>query len=224
MTDVTSPPHPPRHYPTAAAKCADLVVHVVGLTLALVGGVVLLALAVDAQSISKVIGVAIYAAGLLAMLAFSTAYNFAKPRFRPLLRRLDHAGIFLMIAGSYTPFTTHNLPGAWAWGMTAAVWSLAALGALGKLFLPMVDRRFWVGLYLALGWLVVVALKPMIDHTTWAALLLLAIGGVLYSSGVIFYVNKRLKFARAIWHGHVVAAAGAHWAAILLGVVLASHA
>lgn len=214
--------NPPRHYPTSAAKCADLVVHVVGLTLALVGGVVLLTLAVRAGSISRVVGVAIYAAGVIAMLAFSTAYNFAEARYRPALRRLDHAGIFLMIAGSYTPFTL-TLPGAWGWGMTTAVWSLASLGAVGKLLLMDLDRRFWVAVYLALGWLVVVALKPMIDHLAWYALLLLLAGGVLYSTGVIFYVNKRLKFARAIWHGHVVAAAAVHWTAVLLGVVLASR-
>jgi hemolysin III len=170
-----------------------------------------------------VVACSIYAAGVVAMLAFSTAYNFAKARYRPVLRRLDHAGIFLMIAGSYTPFTTHNLTGAWAWGMTAAVWSIAGIGALGKLFAPRLDRKLGVAVYLALGWLVVVALKPMIDNVTWVALMLLVAGGVLYSTGVIFYVNKRLKFARAIWHGHVVAAAAAHWAAILLGVVLASH-
>jgi hemolysin III len=216
-------PKPPRHYPTPAAKCADLVVHIVGLTLALVGGIVLLALAVGAGSITQVLGVSIYAAGVLAMLAFSTAYNFAPARHRPTLRRLDHAGIFLMIAASYTPFTTQALTGAWAWGMTAAVWSIAGLGALGKLFLPKVERKFWVAVYLALGWLVVVALKPMIDSLAWYALLLLVAGGVLYSTGVIFYVNKRLKFARAIWHGHVVAAAAAHWAAVLLGVVLAAQ-
>src|SRR5690349_5747440 len=105
---------PPPHYPTPAAKCADLIVHVVGLTLALVGGIVLLVLAVNAHSISKTVGVSIYAAGLLAMLGFSTAYNFAHHSHRPLLRKLDHAGIFLMIAGSYTPFTIHNLTGAWA--------------------------------------------------------------------------------------------------------------
>jgi hemolysin III len=198
MTTLT---HPPRHYPTAAAKCADLVVHVIGLTLALIGGIVLLILAVRAGSISLAVGVGIYAAGLLAMLAFSTAYNFAPARRRPLLRRLDHAGIFLMIAGSYTPFTTQSLTGGWAIGMTAAVWSIAAFGALGKLFLPGLGRRFWVAVYLALGWLVVVALKPMIDAIAWYALLLLVAGGVLY----------------------VVAAAAAHWAAILLGVVLAAR-
>ena len=215
---------PPRHYPTPAAKCADLVVHIVGLTLALIGGIILLLLAVRAGSITRVVGVSIYAAGVIAMLAFSTAYNFAKARYRPVLRRLDHAGIFLMIAGSYTPFTIHNLHGGWAWGMTAAVWSIAGIGALGKLFAPKVDRKLWVAVYLALGWLVVVALKPMIHNVYWVALLLLVAGGVLYSTGVIFYVNKRLKFSRAIWHGHVVAAAAAHWCAVLLGVVLATHA
>ena len=223
MTDPSPKPFPPRHYPTPAAKCADLVVHIVGLTLALIGGIVLLALAVQAGSITKVVGVSIYAAGVVAMLAFSTAYNFARPQYRPVLRRLDHAGIFLMIAGSYTPFTTQSLTGGWAWGMTAAVWSIAGLGALGKLFLPGMGRKFWVAIYLALGWLVVVALKPMIDGVAWYAMLLLVAGGVLYSTGVIFYVNKRLKFSRAIWHGHVVAAAAAHWAAVLLGVVLASQ-
>ena len=222
MTQV-EPIKPPRHYPTPAARCADLVVHIVGLTLALVGGIVLLVLGVRAGSISRVVGVSIYAAGVLAMLAFSTAYNFARAPYRPMLRRLDHAGIFLMIAGSYTPFTIHNLTGAWASGMTLADWSIAGVGALGKLFLPKVDRKLWVAVYLALGWLVIIALKPMIDHVTWVALLLLVAGGVLYSTGVIFYVNKRLKFSRAIWHGHVVAAAATHWAAVLVGVVLASH-
>jgi len=219
---VAAPPKPPRHYPTPAARCADLVVHIIGLTLALVGGVVLLALSVQAGSITKLVGVAIYAAGVVAMLAFSTAYNFAPWRHRPLLRRLDHAGIFVMIAASYTPFTL-GLPGAWSWGMTAAVWSIAGLGGLGKLLLTGLDRKFWVAVYLVLGWLVVVALKPMIDSLAWYALLLLLAGGVLYSTGVVFYVNRKLKFARAIWHGHVVAAAAAHWTAVLLGVVLAAH-
>ena len=220
---MSPPTVPPRHYPTASAKCADLVVHVVGLTLALVGGIVLLALAVRAQSLSMAFAVGIYALGLLAMLGFSTAYNFAKPRFRPTLRRLDHAGIFLMIAGSYTPFTTQTLTGAWAWGMTAAVWSVAAFGALGKVLLPGVGRRVWVAAYLLLGWIVLVALKPLLANATSLTMLLLAIGGLLYSSGVAFYLNKQLRYARAIWHGHVVAGAGVHWAAVLLGVVLTAR-
>ena len=211
------------HYPTRWARHADLIVHIVALTFALFGGGVALGLAVNHGLLGKVAAITIYAIGMIAMLAFSMAYNFAVPRWQPFLRRLDHAGIFLMIAGSYTPFTTQDLTGAWAWGMTAAVWSIAGLGALGKMVFMHLDRRFWIGLYLALGWLVVVALKPMLDSVTWVALLLLGLGGLLYTTGVVFYVNKRLKFARAIWHGHVVAAAGAHWAAVLVGVVLAAR-
>src|SRR3569623_1805555 len=147
---LAAPVKPPRHYPTPAAKCADLEEHVVGLTLAVVGGSVLLAFAIRDGSIGLVAGVSIYAAGMVAMLAFSTAYNFAKAKYRPTLRRLDHAGIFLMIAGSYTPYTIHNLTGGWAWGMTIAVWSLAAVGALSKVFVPMLDRKLGVAVYLAL--------------------------------------------------------------------------
>lgn len=211
---------PPLHYPTASAKWADLAVHIVGLALVLFGGGVLLGLSVAQGSVGLVLAVCVYASGMLAMLGFSTAYNFATERWRPLLRRLDHAGIFLMIAGSYTPFTTHNLTGAWAWGMTAAVWTLAILGASGKLFLPDVGRRFWIILYLVLSWLVVIAFEPMIAHGSWIALLLLAVGGVLYMSGAVFYIRKKLGCFRAVWHGHVVAAASVHWTAVLVGVVL----
>src|SRR6185436_6419345 len=153
-------------------------------------------------------------------LGLSTAYTFAKATCRPLLRRFDHAGIFLMIAGSYTPFTTQVLTGGWAIGMTVAVWTVALAGVAGKLLAPGLDRKFWVGVYLALGWLILVALKPLMHSAAWAALVLLALGGILYSTGVIFYAARKLKFRRAIWHGHVIAAAGAHWTAVLVGVVL----
>lgn len=216
--DVSKP-----HYPTARAKCADLIVHLTGLAFALFGGGVLLGLSVARGDLGLVLAVSVYAVGMLAMLGFSTAYNFARPKWRPLLRRLDHAGIFLMIAGSYTPFTTHNLSGAWAWAMTGAVWGLAGLGILGKLLLPGVGKRFWIGLYVALSWLVVIAFQPLVAHGSWIALILLAIGGALYMSGAVFYVRKKLGWFRAIWHGHVVAAASVHWAAVLVGVVLTAR-
>jgi hemolysin III len=211
---------PPPHYPTSAAKKADLIVHIVGLIFALFGGGLLLGLSVGLGRLTQTAALSVYAAGLLAMLAFSTAYNFANDRWRPIMRRLDHAGIFLMIAGSYTPFTTQNLSGTWAWGMTVAVWTIAGLGAIAKLFLPGLGKRFWIGVYLALSWVVLIAAKPMIAAIPWIALMLLLIGGAVYSLGVTFYVSKRLKFNRAIWHGHVIAAAGTHWAAVLIGVVL----
>ena len=212
----------PPHYPTPWARRADFVVHMVGLVFALFGGGLLLGLSVASGRISQTAALAVYIAGLLAMLGCSTAYNQASDRWRPLLRRVDHAGIFVMIAGSYTPFTTQSLSGAWAWGMTAAVWTIAGAGALAKLVLPGMGRRFWIGVYLALSWVVLVAARPMLAALPWTALALLILGGGLYTLGVTFYVNKRLKFTRAIWHSHVVAAAGAHWAAILLGVVLSA--
>jgi hemolysin III len=208
------------HYPSVWARRADLIVHIAGLTLALFGGGLALGLAVSNGMLGKVAAVSIYASGLIAMLAFSLAYNFAKPSWQPFLRRLDHAGIFLMIAASYTPFTTQALTGAWSIGMTTAVWSLAALGMAGKMFLPGLGKTIWVVLYLALGWMVVIAIKPMIEEVPAVAMWLLAAGGVVYSVGTIFYAAKGLKFRRAIWHGHVVAAAGLHYAAILVGVVL----
>ena len=214
MTDLAD------HYPDPAAMRADLIVHIVGLTFAVLGGAVLLALAFGLGPLRQAASVSIYVVGLIAMLAFSTAYNFARSRWRPILRRLDHAGIFIMIAGSYTPFTTQRLHGGWAVGMTTAVWGLAALGVAGKLFLPGLGRRFWIGLYLGLGWLALVAIRPMIDGLSWIALLLLAAGGVVYSTGAAFYVRKKLKFRRAIWHGHVVGGSALHYAAVLLGVVL----
>jgi len=213
---------PAAHYPTPAAKWADMAVHAVGLVFALFGGGLLIGLVSGLGSIGQTASISVYVAGLVGMLALSAAYNFAKAQWRPLLRRFDHAGIFLMIAGSYTPFTTLRLPGAWAVGMTTAVWSLAGLGMVGKLVLPGIGRKLWVGLYLALGWLALVAIKPMSDRLSLAALLLLAIGGLVYSTGAAFYVMKRLRFRRAIWHGHVVVGSVLHYAAVLVGVVLVS--
>ena len=212
---------PAHHYPTPAEKYADLVVHVAGLTLALVGGGILLGLAVRLGSLGEIAAVSIYSLGMVAMLAFSTAYNFAAPSVQPLLRRFDHAGIFLMIAGSYTPYTTQNLTGTWSLAMTTAVWGLAGLGIVGKLFLPGLGRQFWVGLYIALGWLVLVAIKPMVAGLPWVALLLLGLGGAIYTTGTVFYLIKPLKFRRAIWHGHVIGGAALQYVAVLIGVVLA---
>lgn len=222
MTDLTDtrPQHPPRHYPTRGAKCADLTVHLTGIVLAIVGAFFLIILASIYGNASRMWAVGIYSAGIIAMLSFSALYNFAPAVKRPKLRKFDYTGIFIMIAASYTPFTTQNLDGAWAIGMTLAVWSLAAFGIFGKFFLPQLSKRFWVGFYVALGWLVVVALKPMLDTVHWVSLLLLLIGGVIYTVGVYFHVTPKIKYSHAIWHGHVVAAAGTHWAAVLIGVVL----
>jgi len=210
------------HYPTRAERLADLVIHIAGLAFAVIGGGGAVALAVSHGVLGLSAAIAVYALGLFAMLAFSTAYNFAHPRWQPFLFRLDHAGIFLMIAASYTPFTTQLLQGAWSWGMTAAVWGLACAGVIIKLVLPRLGERVSMLFYLGMGWLVVLAIKPFVERVPPPALILLAIGGLVYSAGAALFVLKRCKFRRAIWHGHVLAGAVTHYAAVMVGVVLAS--
>lgn len=207
------------HYRDNQERLADLIVHLTGLGLALIGSGMLLGLAIGFGHVGRLYAAGIYAAGLLTMLALSTAYNFAPARYQPLLRRFDHAGIFLMIAASYTPFITQHLTGAWAWGMSTAVWTIAGFGILAKLLLPGLSRGFWVFVYLALGWLMVIAIQPLMQSLGLAPLILIAVGGLLYSLGVAFYANKKLRFRRAIWHGHVVVAAVVHWVAVLLAVL-----
>ena len=208
------------HYPRPVERAADAWVHVVGLAAAGAGAVTLLILTLVGGHFAQTAAVGVYGLCLIAMLVCSTIYNMSGPRHRPVLRRLDHAAIFLMIAGSYTPFTTQRLTGAWAWGMTGAVWTLALGAAAGKLFAPGLGKRFWVALYLALGWIAVVAIKPLMAGVSAVALILLLAGGLVYSLGVIVYLNKSLPFRRAIWHGFVTVAAATHFAAILTGVVL----
>lgn len=210
------------HYQTRAERLADLWVHIVGLTLAAVGGVVLAVLAALYSGIGATLATAIYALCLIAMLTTSTIYNYTNPcAARPVLRRMDEAAIFLMIAGSYTPFTTQRFEGAWSVGFTLVVWVIALGGVAAKLVAPRISDAFWSLIYVLFGWLAVIALKPMLQTVHPLALGLLVLGGLIYTAGVFVFISPRVKYRRAIWHGFVVAGAGVHWAAVLVGVVLA---
>ena len=210
------------HYQTRAERLADLWVHIVGLTLAAVGGVVLAVLAALYSGIGATLATAIYALCLIAMLTTSTIYNYTNPcAARPVLRRMDEAAIFLMIAGSYTPFTTQRFEGAWSVGFTLVVWVIALGGVAAKLVAPRISDAFWSLIYVLFGWLAVIALKPMLQTVHPLALGLLVLGGLIYTAGVFVFISPRLRYRRAIWHGFVVAGAGVHWAAVLVGVVLA---
>lgn len=210
------------HYSTRAEKLADLWVHLVGLIAALVGAGVLATLAGVYSGIGAMAATLLYSLCLIGMLTASTIYNQTHPcAARPVLRRLDEAFIFLMIAGSYTPITTQRFEGSLSIGFTALVWAIGLGGAFAKMFVPRLSDLFWSGVYVLFGWLIVFAIKPMIDTVSPVALALLVAGGVTYTVGVLFFINRALKFRRAIWHSFVVAGAGMHWAAILIGVVLA---
>lgn len=210
------------HYPRRSERTADKWTHWTGLALLGAGGLALLSLSLALGPIGQTVAIAVYVACVIAMFVASLAYNLASGERQPLLRRFDHAAIFLMIAGSYTPFTTQSLTGSWAASMSIIVWTIAALGAVGKLVLPGIARKVWIAVYLALGWLGLVAIGPMIGVVPALALGFLVAGGVIYSTGILFYLNKALPYRRAIWHGFVIAAACAHYVAVLTGVILPS--
>lgn len=165
---------------------------------------------------TMVLATCVYALGLLVMFACSAAYNFAPPQRQPMLRKFDHAGIFVMIAGSYTPFFLLALDGSWRWAMILSVWGVALFGVFAKLFLPGIAKGFWVAIYLLLGWAGIVVIKQIVAGLDSTVLWLIAAGGAFYTVGVGFYVRKSMVYNRAIWHAHVLGGALSHWCAIWL--------
>jgi hemolysin III len=204
-----------------AEHLADIVVHAAGISFGVIGGAVLIIVASLIGRTTPIVTSSIYILGLLLMLSCSMLYNTIRPgHHHSWLRRFDHAAIFIMIAGSCTPFALQGAPG-WRIVALVALWSVALTAACIKLFLPRRYERVMLWLYLALGWGGAAILAGQIAALPMAAAVLLAAGGVLYSVGVIFHVWETLKFQNAIWHGFVVAAAICHYAAIFSGVVLA---
>jgi len=211
------------HYPNALERTADRWIHVVAIALAGLGATWLVERALSTQRAGLVFAAGVYGAALICMLVFSAIYNLGRvSTARPFLRRLDEAGIFLMIAGSYTPFTTQRLVGPWAIGMTALVWGIALAGIIGKLAFPKISERIWTAIYVMFGWLAVLALRPLSQSLSVGALGLLAAGGLTYTAGSLVFLNARLPFRRAIWHGFVCTGAAMHFGAIAGGVVLMS--
>lgn len=213
------PPAP--HYPNPAERTADKWVHIAGLAASLAVGIFIVVHAAATGGAGKATAMLIYAAGLVVMFGCSMAYNMARdPVRQQKLRRLDHAAIYLLIACTYTPFVTQSLSGGWALGMSIAVWAIALLGIVAKLALPSLPKWLTVASYLALGWIVVVALPPLARALSPLALALLAAGGLIYTLGVPVYVSKRVPYRRAIWHGFVLTAAALQCAAVIVGVSL----
>ena len=168
--------------------------------------------------------IAVYLLALLAMLAASASHNLRRRRAgEDRRRRLDHAAIFAMIAGTYTPFTARLLPDGLAIEMTAAVWVAALAGIVMKLKFPRRIERFSILLYLAMGWQGLIIFPYLSALPTQPAILILA-GGILYSLGTGFHAWRRLPFQNAVWHAFVMVAAGCHYAAIWEGVMAAQDA
>ncbi len=198
---------------------ADVIVHAVGLALAIGGCILMVTTAAGSGSVKLTAALVVYSAGLLAMLVCSTLYNAnTNMKLSRLFERFDLSGIFVMIAASYTPFMLAKLHGPVAWSVLAVVWAAALAGVALNLLARWNAPRVYIALYMLMGWGVLSILDQLIHSLSPVGLALLAAGGVLYTIGVVFHVNKKLPFNSAIWHGFVVAAATCHFLAIYLDV------
>ena len=204
---------------------ADCIIHILGIAGGSIGGATLVALIAARGNWLELGALLIYAFGMVAMFCCSAAYHLARTSpWRALLRRCDHAAIFIMIAGTYTPFTLLRLDGVWSWGLTMAVWSVAGIGMVVKLCRRCDLRYASVAPYLLLGWIGLIAIDPLFRSLGWQTLGLIGLGGLLYMIGVVFHVWERLPFQNAIWHAFVLAAAAVHFAAVVNGVLLTDAA
>ena len=205
--------------PTESEVLADHVVHVIGIASGLVGVVVLLGWAVVNLPVPATVALAIYGAGLMAMLCCSGAYHMLPvPAWKPILRRLDHAAIFVKIAGTYTPFALVKMGGTAGLSLFAAVWMVALLGAAAKLLLAARWDGLAVAVYLLLGWSGIATLQPLAASIAPGALVLLAAGGIVYSLGVVFFLWNGLRYQNAIWHAFVLVGTACHFGAVSIAV------
>ena len=205
-------------YPSYARseRIADGTMHALGVLFAVSGAVLLIVMASGQASAGMIAGVAVYGATLIATFAASAFYHFTPIEgWRPMLRRFDHAAIYLKIAGTYTPLVV-MIGSGFAYVILAIVWALAAVGVTLKLFFWQKPGRFGPALYLIMGWLAVALIWSLWPIVSPATMTLIAIGGLLYTSGVFFYVAKKMKFNVAIWHGFVLAASACFFAAIAM--------
>jgi hemolysin III len=191
--------------------------HGSGLGASLVGLPTLVLVAAAGGDPRQILACTVFATTLVLLYGASTLYH-AVPvsRAKRVLRVVDHSSIYLLIAGSYTPFTLGVLRGTWGWALFGLVWALAALGILYKTTLGFRFPRLSTGLYLGMGWLAVVALGPLARALPVSALAWLLAGGLCYTAGVPFYIRDRLRFRHAVWHLFVLAGSACHYVAVML--------
>ena len=202
--------------PPPKDELANALTHALGLALALAGLAVLVTLASLRGNARQIVSYSIYGVTLVLLYAASTAYHGVRlPRAKQVLRTLDHIAIYLLIAGTYTPFALISLRGAWGWSLLGIIWALAASGVVFKVFFIGRFPRASVVLYLGMGWLALIAVRQLFTHLPSTGLILLFSGGLCYSMGVIFFALDHRRFHHAIWHLFVLAGSICHFFAVL---------
>ena len=202
-------------------ELVNALTHGTGVVAAVAGAAVLLVLAAQTADPWRIVGTAVFGLTLILLYTASTVYHSVRgPALKARLQVLDHAAIYLLIAGTYTPFTLVALRGGWGWSLFGVIWGLAVAGVIFKLFFTGRFNRLSTLVYIAMGWLVLIAIVPMLQALPVAALVWLAVGGVAYTAGTLFYHNQRIPYAHAVWHLFVLAGSVCH--AIAVGVQIVS--
>jgi hemolysin III len=202
-------------------ELANTITHAVGLLLSVAGLSVLVVFASLFGTTWHIVSCSIYGATLVLLFKSSTIYHLVRsPHAKKVCQILDHSSIFLLIAGTYTPFTLGPLRGPWGWWLFGIVWGLALAGVICELFFTRRFRMVSLPIYLIMGWLIVVAIKPFVATVPLGGLIWLAAGGLAYSFGAIFYAWKSLPYGHMIWHLFVLAGSICHYFSIMFYVVL----
>ena len=194
--------------------------HLVGDVLSVVGTVILIVMAAMTGDPWKIVSVSIFGATLILLYSASTLYHSVRGRAKEILQKLDHFSIYLLIAGNYTPFCLVTLRGAWGWAMFGIVWGLALVGILQEIKPRSEARILSLVIYAVMGWVIVIAVKPLLDNIDTAGFVWLVTGGLLYTFGIVFYAfDTRFRHWHGIWHLFVIGGSLAHYFAIAFYVI-----
>jgi hemolysin III len=205
---------------TVGEEIANSVTHGVGFGLSVAGFVALVALTATRGTAVHIVSCAVFGAALMAVYLSSALYHGSRtPRARHVLKVVDHCAIYLLIAGTYTPFTLVTMQGGWGWTLFGVVWGLAACGIVFKVFLVHRFKLASTIFYVLMGWLVVIAIEPLAAVVPGGAIAWLLAGGLAYTAGTAFYLWKRLPYGHAVWHLFVLAGSLCHYFAVLFYVV-----
>ncbi len=205
---------------TRAEEIGNATTHGLGALLSIVAIILFVVYTKNQNDYFKLVSSLIFGSTLLLMYLSSTLYHFiSEPQLKQWFRVLDHSSIYLLIAGSYTPFMLVTIRGPWGWTLLTVVWSIAVAGVIFKLFF--INRFSFAStmIYLVMGWLAVVAIKPICQNLSVEGLSFVVAGGLCYTIGVVFYLWKRLKFSHTLWHLFVLAGSICHFFAVFLYVV-----
>lgn len=195
------------------------ITHTVGAVLAAAGGVLLIVVAARSGDPWKIVSFSIYAAMLLILYLTSSLYHSVRGKAKDVLRRLDHCAIYLLIAGSYTPFMLVTLRGPWGWSLFGIVWGLALIGIVQEVWYAKGARVLSLVIYVLMGWLAVVGIKPLIAALSWDGFLWLVAGGLCYTGGIVFYAtDHKVRHGHGVWHLFVLAGSICHYVAVLFYV------